>query len=99
MMVSADIICIAIYGLFPDLRDLLQQLTAPKGMGLHNFKFLLRQPVRLVQNKVRDSDFSNVMHNGRRGNILDFLSGQTGPKTGPLQKHLGQAVNPADMLS
>ena len=52
---------------------MLQQLTAPGGVGLHNGKFLFGQPARLVEDFLRNAPLAHVMEQGQ-GGIKLYLS-------------------------
>ena len=54
-------------------REILQDLRSFQGVGLHDRVFLIRQPGRLVQNIVRNSDLSDVMHPCRPFDLVAFL--------------------------
>lgn len=60
----------------PQLRYLLQQVTALSGMGLHDGKFLLGQLTRLVEDFLRDGPLAYIMEPGKNSIELDFFRSQ-----------------------
>ena len=60
----------------PQLRDVLQQLAALGGVGLHHLKFLRGQVTRLVENFLRDGPLAHVMEQGQGGVEPDFRHSQ-----------------------
>ena len=59
------------------LHDLLQKFRTGRRMGLHQFKFLCRQPSRLIEHLLRDIDLSNVMEGGGCADLGNLTLGQT----------------------
>ncbi|MPM70919.1 hypothetical protein SDC9_117880 [bioreactor metagenome] len=101
-MVSANIVGIAQILRVAHPVQPRQNLAALDGMGLHHLKLLRRQAAGLVQNRVGNGNFSDVVQGGGAGNHIDgmFIHSVFGMLLRHLpQQNTGKAANAANVLS
>ena len=82
--------------------EIFHQTAAHGGVGLDDLVFLLRQPVRLVQNGVRNGDLADVVQRSGTGNDADAVFRQSVFRAGGshlLQQDLREAADPQNMVS
>ena len=58
-------------------REIFQDIRAAGCMGFHRGVLVVRQPGRLVQDTVRNTDLADIMHLGRPFDILALLFRQS----------------------
>ena len=71
MVIHGNIVGIAEIFLVAAALQLMHQLTAYGGVGLHHLKFLRRQPSRLIEDIIGDGDLADIVERRRRGNGAD----------------------------
>ena len=101
MVITANIVGVLQILLIAHPVKARQNLAAFHRMGFHDLKFLRRQSSRLVENRVRNRDFTDVVHGRCAGDHINVPLIQAIlciAARHVLQQHLGKHADPLDML-